>query len=28
VPWLVRWRHYDLEHTPYLPHALPDEVQV
>jgi len=22
------WLHYDLEHTPYLPHALPDEVQV
>ena len=22
------WRHYDLEHTSYLPHALPAEVQV
>ena len=22
------WRHYDLEHTPYLPHALPEEIQV
>ena len=22
------WHHDDLEHTPYLPHALPGEVQV